>query len=55
MDKVIVRIKGAGSLEVEGNDAKMIYTGILGYLKDGGALSVKEIKRGPKKKVMEEQ
>lgn len=57
MPTVKVIVKGAGSLEVGGIDAKQMYKNIKatvdGY--GGGVFSVREIKRGRKKKVKSEE
>ena len=56
METVKVIVKGAGSLEVEGlMEAKAVYSAIREFLVDVADqdMTVREIKRGPKKKVKE--
>ncbi len=50
MEKVIVKVKGAGSLEVEGVEAIEIYKAIDFHLGIERKFNVHKIKRGPKKK-----
>lgn len=53
METVKVSVKGAGSLEVEGVDAKEILSAIEIDLGDR-SITCRKIKRGPKKKVVEQ-
>lgn len=50
MEKVLVRIPGAGSLEVEWTSAKDVLSVIDFHLGIEKSMSVRRIKRGPRKK-----
>lgn len=50
VDKVIVKVKGAGSLEVEGVEASEVFKEIDMHLGSTKAFTVHKIKRGPRPK-----